>query len=192
MPSTPIAGTPASRSLDAAQSSRDAAQSGSPRRPCGVAGPRYDRLQSWPGKAERAGASIQTGGVATTYPSLRVKRASRSEGRHSCGRTGQFPRPCGWERDIRSRRAGRERTTPAGGESGGRHHGPTRGGGAGAGFMRPAWWLQVHRVPDGPFSKPTRPTVIDECQELPGFLGLRCRQQGGLIAVGSSLYARQV
>ncbi len=65
-----------------------------------------------------------------------------------------------------------KRTTPAGGESGGRHHGPTRGGGAGAGYMRPAWWLQVHRVPDGPFSKPKGPTVIDHCQQLAVCLSL--------------------
>ncbi len=44
--------------------------------------------------------------------------------------------------------------------------------------MRPAWWLQVHRVPDGPFSKPTGPTVIDECQELPVFLGLLMPRTG--------------
>jgi hypothetical protein len=68
-------------------------------------------------------------------------------------------------RSPRHRAPGRERTTPAGGESGGRHHGPTRGGGAGAGYMRPAWWLQVHRVPEGPFSKPKGPTVIDHCQQ---------------------------
>lgn len=47
------------------------------------------------------------------------------------------------ETRTRDTTAAHEKTTPAGGESGGRHHGPTRGGGAGAGHMPPTWWLQT-------------------------------------------------